>query len=73
MIMIRKAFAMHGNARIVQITIPMTFWITIRNVFRNVILAHVNLTAATVLPVHYLVIHRMYKYKAGVSGHFLVD
>ena len=27
---------------IVQITIPITFWIAIRNVFRNVILSHVN-------------------------------
>ena len=27
---------------VVQITIPITFWIAIRNVFRNVILAHVN-------------------------------
>ena len=27
---------------VVQITIPTTFWIAIRNVFRNVILAHVN-------------------------------
>ena len=27
---------------VVQLTIPITFWITIRNVFRNVILAHVN-------------------------------
>ena len=27
---------------IVQITIPITFWIVMRNVFRNVILAHVN-------------------------------
>ena len=27
---------------VVQITIPITFWIVIRNVFRNVILAHVN-------------------------------
>ena len=26
---------------VVQITIPITFWIAIRNVFRNVILAHV--------------------------------
>ena len=27
---------------VVQITIPITFWIATRNVFRNVILAHVN-------------------------------
>ena len=27
---------------VVQITIPITFGIAIRNVFRNVILAHVN-------------------------------
>ena len=27
---------------VVQITIPITFWIAIRNIFRNVILAHVN-------------------------------
>ena len=27
---------------VVQIPIPITFWIAIRNVFRNVILAHVN-------------------------------
>ena len=27
---------------VVQITIPITFWIAIRNVFRNVILAYVN-------------------------------
>ena len=27
---------------VVQITIPITLWIAIRNVFRNVILAHVN-------------------------------
>ena len=29
---------------VVQITIPITFCIAIRNVFRNVILAHVNTT-----------------------------
>ena len=28
--------------QVVQITIPITFWIVIRNVFRNVLLAHVN-------------------------------
>ena len=33
---------------VVQITIPITFWIMIRNVFRNVILAYVN--TANVLP-----------------------
>ena len=27
---------------VVHITIPITFWIAIRNIFRNVILAHVN-------------------------------
>ena len=27
---------------VVQITIPITFWIAIRNAFRNMILAHVN-------------------------------
>ena len=32
----------HVHVHVVQITIPITFWIAIWNVFRNVILAHVN-------------------------------
>ena len=33
----------HMWTHVVQITIPITFWIAIRNVFRNMILAHVNI------------------------------
>ena len=46
---VRRSWSwLHGRhlqcmwTHVVQITIPITFWIVIRNVFRNVILAHVN-------------------------------
>ena len=43
---------------VVQITIPITFWIAIRNVFRNVILAHVNTASdASVTPSHKTILH----------------
>ena len=32
----------HLQTHVVQITIPITYWIAIRNVFRNVIRSHVN-------------------------------
>ena len=44
---------------VVQITIPITFWIAIRNVFRNVILAHVNTVTDTL---NWLIDSVMYMY-----------
>ena len=38
----RHLQCMWTHVHVVQITIPITFWIAIRNVFRNVILVHVN-------------------------------
>ena len=47
---IGKAFAMHVT-HVVQITIPITKWIAIRNIFRNVIRSFVNTACVAVTEV----------------------